>query len=595
MRNPRVGRWKDIPNTLGLLLFAQRIEEALFNFSLDSYKAPALNTHTRCLELIATSKEVLSHRITPKALLPIIEELASSIRNDRAARGLLGNHSKSVGDVGWWRVGDPIELRTQAELVHDFLRHRAYERAIINHLRNAIAIAKEKEAILAMTADLIVEWRYMGFSSDFIYYRARGHFFAIAGPPILALESFDTFVSYFSVKRRQFDVVLRGSSAWQALSSAMPDDLAQIQQAAPSPRTALPKENAFYTKPHEGVYITVRGVKALDARSATDEALGRLESLAGVAGLHVHRSPMDVEREAVAYEDNHPVVLRPSLPPMHREEDCAISALPERFLETIVSLGPGRFADDSWNRLGGSLSLHSASIASPDPSVQLTGLWAALESLLPANPEEPKITTAVRVLVPALCRFYAPKLFLDLHHSLLLCSKEAYESALLQVPQDMHPSIRCAHIVALPENEALRDSIYPDLKANPLLRFRMFALMRAFKSADAAVATMTAHERRVSWQVKRIYRARNLLLHSGYTPPHRDALLENLHSYFHELLRNIQRLFSSQAPPSSLNAALLRLVMDHSAHMAALAELDSSKTTTATLETILLGPVGAAV
>lgn len=90
MRNPRVGRWKDIPNTLGLLLFAQRIEEALFNFSLDSYKAPALNTHTRCLELIATSKEVLSHRITPKALLPIIEELASSIRNDRAARGCLG-------------------------------------------------------------------------------------------------------------------------------------------------------------------------------------------------------------------------------------------------------------------------------------------------------------------------------------------------------------------------------------------------------------------------------------------------------------------------------------------------------------------------
>lgn len=44
------------------------------------------------------------------------------------------------------------------------------------------------------------------------------------------------------------------------------------------------------------------------------------------------------------------------------------------------------------------------------------------------------------------------------------------------------------------------------------------------------------HEKKVAWQIRRIYRTRNLIVHSGRTPQYVQALIENGHDYLDQVI-----------------------------------------------------------
>ena len=168
MRKPRLNRWPNLKETEGLLLVAQRIQECLFDYTLDSYKAPTLNTHTRCLELQHAIKEVAANTFSNKNLKPLVEELAQSIKNDVAARTLLGPHASTLSNVNWWEINKPDRLSIQADFLHGFLWRQRYERQLISHLKNLVSTPKQKTLILETTTNLVVEWMLMGFDPPLI-------------------------------------------------------------------------------------------------------------------------------------------------------------------------------------------------------------------------------------------------------------------------------------------------------------------------------------------------------------------------------------------------------------------------------------------
>jgi len=54
MKYIKTPHWSDIPNQQGLLFFAQALNEALFDYTLDTYKPPALNIRLLCIEALQT-------------------------------------------------------------------------------------------------------------------------------------------------------------------------------------------------------------------------------------------------------------------------------------------------------------------------------------------------------------------------------------------------------------------------------------------------------------------------------------------------------------------------------------------------------------
>ncbi|MES2276832.1 MAG: hypothetical protein V4592_12470 [Bacteroidota bacterium] len=94
-------------------------------------------------------------------------------------------------------------------------------------------------------------------------------------------------------------------------------------------------------------------------------------------------------------------------------------------------------------------------------------------------------------------------------------------------------------LIATEENEALRTDLFTKLEGYPLLRWRLFTLNKIFGNAENTDAFLTAHTKRVEWQIRRIYRVRNLIVHSGTMPAYTNLLIENLHNYFDTFLNMV--------------------------------------------------------
>ena len=75
MKYPNLNKWKYNPRLEGLLFFAQLVEELLFDYTIDVYKVPAMNSHGLSDELCQTISEVESGAIKLGAIKPIKEEL----------------------------------------------------------------------------------------------------------------------------------------------------------------------------------------------------------------------------------------------------------------------------------------------------------------------------------------------------------------------------------------------------------------------------------------------------------------------------------------------------------------------------------------
>lgn len=268
MINPRLYRWPDLSKATGLLLFAQRVQECLFDYTLDSYKAPALNTHTRCKELLQALDDIEVGTLVRASVEPIVAELAHSIRADSGAKALLGVHAPIFGDPKAWSTADLRTLRIQAETARSHLAKGAYERELIKQLKAALPTGKEKEEILALTTALVVEWMGVGFSRDYIYSQAKGFFFGVGGSEFRDANSFDTFLMAFADRQpKKYQVCVRLSRAWGDLdlNLDLPKEVMEVSDTAPPHRRGLRLEKAFLAQKHDGIY-GVMTVEALDPK-----------------------------------------------------------------------------------------------------------------------------------------------------------------------------------------------------------------------------------------------------------------------------------------------------------------------------------------
>jgi hypothetical protein len=89
MKYRNISNWNNINQCESLLFFAQRLDEILFDYSLDTYKPAALNAPFLCKEALMTISEIEKGNIDKNNLVPILEELEWSIKNDSIAKRII--------------------------------------------------------------------------------------------------------------------------------------------------------------------------------------------------------------------------------------------------------------------------------------------------------------------------------------------------------------------------------------------------------------------------------------------------------------------------------------------------------------------------
>jgi hypothetical protein len=90
-----------------------------------------------------------------------------------------------------------------------------------------------------------------------------------------------------------------------------------------------------------------------------------------------------------------------------------------------------------------------------------------------------------------------------------------------------------------PENHPHLIDLFKFASPHPLLCNRVKMLWDSLHDPATLGAELNSSKQRLEWQMARIYRARNLIVHHGVEAPYMAVLLDHLHFYFSIALSRI--------------------------------------------------------
>lgn len=89
MNYRKITHWDTSKLGDGFVFCIQRLDELLFDYTIDSYKPRALNAPSLCLELMNAIDEVENGNIDKNNIKYIIDELKSAVKQDNVAKSLI--------------------------------------------------------------------------------------------------------------------------------------------------------------------------------------------------------------------------------------------------------------------------------------------------------------------------------------------------------------------------------------------------------------------------------------------------------------------------------------------------------------------------
>ncbi len=206
MLKPKIENW-GIDNKLdGLLLFAQLIDDMLFDYTIDSYKPPVLNTHSLCGELSGAIEEVKDGFLKEKSIESIKEEFIWSLENDPAAKSILGIRYNII--LNYLRSSDNFNDIMTTNNTFEKLLDLNYINELKKQLNDLVSNPKEKENLTTLTKLLISELLSNGYSQQHIFYETKNYFFQ--KQQITSSNQIEHYLNKYSFEPEKYDVLIKG-------------------------------------------------------------------------------------------------------------------------------------------------------------------------------------------------------------------------------------------------------------------------------------------------------------------------------------------------------------------------------------------------
>jgi hypothetical protein len=541
------------------------MEELLFVFGHDSFKAPALNTLTRAFELRDfLDRAIISKKTKP--ILAIIDELRWSVHHDPAVE------ASSTRPIVL-RLLDQIASAVSTDQPHS-LKHALSEAVTITHalgdyrgaietrLREVVPSGDEKAAIASLAASYVVQLEAEGYSKRFQQYQVKtllsrqfGH-----SAPIDPKKAIQAFFKAFNGDSRKYDVFFQSSAVADAAFmevwfSTVPD--------AEAPKTRL--------KIADSALPQLLKLKDLDARepiAARNRAYIAVRSYVSIIKYFSHGSEFKTSTTFIVRDQKtgHELAVKPPVSAMLRGTEEKQSKDSDDKNIVRLSTGVHKLSQTSREFVLRALQYHGEALDSNSLENQLVDLWAAIEGFIPQpNDDRPRLTHYLDSMLPTLALVYPEKIFSYLSNALHYASTRV-RNLILSLSVEGTFMQKCAALIVCPEFAKERDDVCKLLDDHPLLRYRMFRTYEAFCSPEKTLRTLQSHRKKMEWHLGRIYNSRNTIMHSATALPYLETLVENLHSYVDILLSTTVHYASKSARGGLTIKSILNLVNVYEQH-----------------------------
>ena len=192
------------------------------------------------------------------------------------------------------------------------------------------------------------------------------------------------------------------------------------------------------------------------------------------------------------------------------------------------------FTDASRHRIENSLSYAYLAKTSLSDENRIISSWSAFEILVRNPPVGmTRIIHYREMITPIICRKYARSTLIALKEYVEEIARDEMDGLLREISDEESADIASfVHLLVNGTHADKNRRFFEMFAANPLMQFRLWDFRERFSKPKLYQASLKSHMTRVGWQIERIYRSRNELVHAGQKSRYLDSLGRNAESYF---------------------------------------------------------------
>lgn len=570
---PPKNPWPNSVAAEGTLFVAQLLREQLSTASYESFRALSLDTMGRLREAHQVVKQVKADIIPRAALTPILDELSWSFRTDVAVKKICARQISVVSD----RIENSNTPLRDVESYLNYMRSSLapeYKSSLETEISSLVSDSNQRSTLRGVVSLYCSHILNMGYSRQYISDCVEKTFFE-RDVKRVRKETLTAFFANFSGKARSYVAYMAVSGpfyrhlkglGFEAIATPLllPAHVQKAYAAQADNKFTRYLEQKLDSLDEYGavksVGVLIRRIRAMAymAEQGTDFLS---DSLAYVS---LSRSSYGrfIEPKKLTHDRRRPV----------RTSGGAALRNVKSYTQRIIR----QFNTESRARLLRSIDTAAVSHSYADIENILLSYWSSFEVLL----EQPsaggtRILRYLEEIVPVLCSRYVRRVFVAVYDELLISYRHEFTKLINVVIArdncDQHTAF--IRILLLDANGELRGKLFDIVKSNPLARHRLWQIVEKFKTPADLRKSVNEHERRIRWQIGRIYRTRNSIIHAGATPPYIESLVLNVIEYYRLFVGYVSSRAEREDGGSDIGRIVSAVRLDHEVYLSELKDM----------------------
>jgi hypothetical protein len=284
-------------------------------------------------------------------------------------------------------------------------------------------------------------------------------------------------------------------------------------------------------------FFVGRSCFAFSRRMAAEQCLLDISTLLNVQNLYHNSAEFRAAAEVLVYDrERNPFIIEVN-PEKH------FGLFPRGQYRKLARDTCEIVGDRLQGRLSNALECHALALNADNPKTALINLWTALETITGSMGVKVTGQRVAHRIAPLVAYRRVDKiatyLALSVHAATQLSAVAIDKNRL---PESHEGFIAPDDILRAVTRERANPSVmylFSICANSPLLLNRLYTVWEQFSDPKSLARSLAKSRRRVEWQISRIYRARNLLVHKGEQSRHTWRLLRNAHYYVSTVLSRV--------------------------------------------------------
>lgn len=536
--------WKYDESLEMLYLFYQKVDELLSAATPDTYSLPLHNSITLVEEMEEVFDLLNQYNMIDeyynKYIPPIIEEFLEQSEDDYILKKILGQRLFSIRTGFTEATRDHIHIKGWINTFKQACMPSKYRNAYKKEIIHLVNETKEKEKLLYSTVSYFSLLVRMGYSREYLYVMTK-KFFANADKVINNPSQIKDYFDMFTCHYEEFHFLILMDVDSIEYMDSISDNLTLSKQIE---RVDIAKEGKNLRKdyiaenlvkeydkkvgensPNRKMAIVRFVDKAYDPYSSADRFCNYVRFVQTFTRYFKHLYfSKQVYKIIYLASDGHykEIKLTGKMNKRPYVEQKRID-LRIRNILNAKSMGFEAFA-----AITQAIEMHSEAFDARSTTMLLRTFWTALETLFSSQTLNSSRENVVNSLMSIIQKTYILKNLRAVHSQLCKAIEKTKLTELGIADFEGFVLYFSAHA----ENSSEMKKIYANLSYNPLLRSRLFSLRKKLRDGKSIARFLEIHKRRVEWQIKRLYRMRNIATHLGVEVSGTEIAANHLHNYF---------------------------------------------------------------